>query len=245
MAPSLWLAETFSTSSLKLLNRIQRNLTGSRNSTSSTKFVFFRPIGKPKWPTGLWLAETFLTSSLNPLNEIQWNFTGSKISMWLLYQVCIFQADQKKQDGRPGLWFAETFSTFSLKPRSEFAKTWQEARNQRPLLSLVFFGLIRKTRLPPQPLISWEFFSETTEWKFFWLAENSSLKPLNESFSNLTGSKISTSFISVWKNKMAALASYWLRIFLILLWNRLTEFAETWQEARTQHPLQSLCFSDQ
>ena len=49
--PGLWLAETFSTSALKLLNKIQRNLTGRRISTSSTKFVFFRPIGKTKWPS--------------------------------------------------------------------------------------------------------------------------------------------------------------------------------------------------
>ena len=32
--------------------------------------------------------------------------------------------------------------------------------------------------------------------------------------------------------------------FRLLLWNRLTEFNETWQEGRTQHPLPSLCFSD-
>ena len=46
----LRLAETFSTSPLKLLNRIQRNLIGSKISTSSTKFVFFGPIGKTRWP---------------------------------------------------------------------------------------------------------------------------------------------------------------------------------------------------
>ena len=45
------------------------------------------------------------------------------------------------------------------------------------------------------------------------------------------------------KNKMAALASDWLRHFRLLLWNRWTEFNETWQEARSQRPLQSLCFS--
>ena len=45
----LWLAETFSTSPLKPLNEIQRNLTGSKISTSSTK-VFFGPIGKTRWP---------------------------------------------------------------------------------------------------------------------------------------------------------------------------------------------------
>ena len=48
--PGLWLAETFSTSSLKSLNGIQENLTGSKVSTSSTKLVFFGPIGKKRWP---------------------------------------------------------------------------------------------------------------------------------------------------------------------------------------------------
>ena len=45
------------------------------------------------------------------------------------------------------------------------------------------------------------------------------------------------------KNKMAALASDWLRHIRLLLWSRWTEFNETWQEARSQLPLPSLCFS--
>ena len=48
--PCLWLAEIFSTSSLKPLNRIQQNLTGSKILTPSTKFVFFGSIGKTRWP---------------------------------------------------------------------------------------------------------------------------------------------------------------------------------------------------
>ena len=41
---------------------------------------------------------------------------------------------------------------------------------------------------------------------------------------------------------MAALASDWLRHFGLLLWNRWTEFKETWQEARSQRSLPSFCF---
>ena len=41
------------------------------------------------------------------------------------------------------------------------------------------------------------------------------------------------------KTKMAALTSDWLRYFRLLLWNCWTEFSETWQEARPQHPLPS------
>ena len=45
----LWLAETFSISPLKPLNGIQWNLTGSKISTSSTKFLFFRAYWKTRW----------------------------------------------------------------------------------------------------------------------------------------------------------------------------------------------------
>ena len=45
------------------------------------------------------------------------------------------------------------------------------------------------------------------------------------------------------KNQMAALASDWLRHFRLLLWNHRTKFNKTWQEARSQRPLPSLCFS--
>ena len=49
--PGLWLAETFSTSPLKPLNGLQRNLTGRNISTSSTKFVLFGLIEKTRWQT--------------------------------------------------------------------------------------------------------------------------------------------------------------------------------------------------
>ena len=187
--PGFWLADTFSTSSLKLLNRIQRNLTGSKISTSSTKFVFFagrfeKQDGRP----GLWLAETFSTSSLKPLNRIQRNLTGSKIST--------------------------SFTKF------------------------VFFGPIRKTRWPPWPLIGWDifdFFSETAERN---LTKLDRMQDLNVLYQVCV-------FRANRKNKMAALSSDWLRHFRLLLWNHWTEFNETWQEARSQRPLLSLCFSGQ
>ena len=78
--PGLWLAETFSTSSLKPQNRIHWNYTVSKISTPSTKFVFFVLIGKTRCRPCVWLAETFSTSHLKLRNGIQRNLTRSKIS---------------------------------------------------------------------------------------------------------------------------------------------------------------------
>ena len=79
--PGLYLAENFSTFPLKPLNEIQWNVTGSKISTSSTKFVFFGPIGKTRWPPWPLMTETFSTS-LKRLNGLQRNLTGSKISKY-------------------------------------------------------------------------------------------------------------------------------------------------------------------
>ena len=128
----------------------------------------------------------FLTSALKPLNWIQQNLIGSKIS---------------------------TSST-----------------------KFVFFGPIGKTRWPPWPLIGWDifnFFSETAEWNSRKLDRKQDLNPY----------QVCGFFWADRKNKMATLASDWLRHFRLLLWNHWTEFKETWHEARSQRLLPSLCFS--
>ena len=104
--PGLWLVETFSTS-LKPLNGIQRNLTGSKISTSSTKFVFFGPIGKTRWPPWPLIGWDIFDTFSEMLNRIQRNLTGSKISM--SSTKIVFSGRSEKQDGGPGLWLAETF----------------------------------------------------------------------------------------------------------------------------------------
>ena len=185
--PGLWLAETFSTSPLKPLNRIQRNLTQSKNTMSSTKFVFFGPIRKTRWPPWPLIGWDIFDFS-SETTEQNSTKLGRKQHLNVLYQVLCFSGRWEKQDGRPGLWLAETFSSSSLKPLNGFQR-------------------------------------------------------------NLTGSNISTSptkfcvFCADRKNKMAALASDWLRHFQLLLWNHWMEFNGTWQEATSQRPLPSLCFS--
>ena len=233
--PGLWLAETFSTSSLKPLNGIQRNLTGCKISMSSTKFVFFRVYRKNKMAAlaSDWLRHfrLLLWNRWTEFNET-WQEARSKR---LLPSLCYWGRSQK-QDGRPGLWLAETFSTSSLKSLNGIQRNLTGSKICKSSTKFVFFGLIGKTRSSPQPLICWDifdFFSETAE-------RNSTKLDWKEDLNVLYQVCV---FRAENKNKMAALASDLLRHFRLLLWNRWTEFNEIWQEARSQRPLPSLCFS--
>ena len=85
----LWLAETFSTSPLKLLNRIQRHLTGSKISMSATKFVFFGPIGKTRWSPWLLIGWDIFHFSSETANQNSTKL-DSKKDFNVLYQVCVF-----------------------------------------------------------------------------------------------------------------------------------------------------------
>ena len=64
----------------KLLNGLERNLTGSKYSSSSPKFVFSGRSKIKMAALDLWLAEPFSTLSLQTLSWIVWNLTGSKYS---------------------------------------------------------------------------------------------------------------------------------------------------------------------
>ena len=170
---------TFSTSPLKPLNRIQRNLTGSKNSKSSTKFVFFGPIGKtrwPPWPLIGWDIFDFFSKTT------EWNSTKleRKQDLNVLYQVCVFRADRKnKLDALAVDWLTH-FRLLLWNRWKKFNETWQEAWSQHPLPSLCFSGRSEKQVGRPG----------------FGLGETfstSPLKPLNRIQGNVTGSKISTS----------------------------------------------------
>ena len=243
-----------------------KNLTESKISMSSTKCVFFGPIRKirwPPWPLIGWDIFDF-SSVTTKRNSTK---LDRKQHLNVLYQVFVFRAEAEKQDGRPGLWsklgrkqdfnvlyqvcafcadrknkmatlasdLLRYFRLLLWNRWMEFNKSWQEARCKRPLPSLCILGRSGKKQDGRLGI---------------WLAETfltSPLNPLNGIQWNLTGSKISTSstkfcaYCADRKNKMAALASDWLRHFRLLLSNRWTEFKETWQEARSQHPLPILC----
>ena len=117
---------------------------------------------------------------------------------------------------------------------TEFNETWQEARSQR-LLPICVFRADRKNKMAVLP----------SDWLNHFRLLHCKLDGIQQ---NLTGCKISTPstkfvFSGRSEKQVAILASDWLRHFRLLLWNRLTEFNETWQEARSQRPLSSLYFS--
>ena len=226
--PGLWLAETFSTSPL---NGIQRNFTGSKISMSSTKFVFFGPIRKTRWPPWPLIGwDIFHFSS----ETAEWNSTklNRKQDLNVLYQVCVFRADRKNKMADLASDWLWHFRLLLWNRWMELNETWQEARSQRPLPSLFFFGPIGKTRWPPWPLICCDIFYFSSERNSTKLDRKQDLNVLYQV----------CVFRADRKNKMAALASDWLRHFRLQLWNRWIEFNKTWQEARSQRPLPSLCF---
>ena len=181
--PGLWLAETFSTSPLKPLNGIQRNLTGSKISTSSTKFVFFGPIGKTRWPP--WsLIDWDIFDFYPDIAERNSKNFNKKQDLNVLFQVCVTRADRKNKMAALASDWLKHFGLLPWNCRTEFNETWQEARSQHPLPSLCFFGRSEKQDGCPG----------------LWLAETfstSPLKLLNGIQRNLTRSKISMSSTKV------------------------------------------------
>ena len=140
--PGIWLAETFSTSSLKPLNGIQRNLTGSKISTPSTKFVFFKPIGKRRWlPRPLICWDMFNFSS--EMDERNSTKLDRKQDNNVLHQVCVFWADRKNKMATLASDWLRHFRLLWNR-WMEFNETWEEARSQRPLPTLCFWGRSEK-----------------------------------------------------------------------------------------------------
>ena len=176
--PGLWLAEIFSTSPLKPLNGNQRNLTGSKISVSSTKFVFFRPIGKTKWPPLPLICWDIFNFSSETAERNSTKLDRNQ-DLNILYQVCVLLANLKNKMASLASDWLKHFRLLLWNRWTEFNKTGQEAWSQRPLPSLCFSGQAEKQDGHPG----------------LWLAETfstSPLKPLNGIQWNLTGSKIST-----------------------------------------------------
>ena len=100
--PSLWLAETFSTSLLKLLNGIQRNLTGSKISTPNVPYQVC-----DFWADGKNKMAALASDWLRFFRLLLWNHVRNstkldkKHDINVLYQVC-FLGQLVNINGCPG-----------------------------------------------------------------------------------------------------------------------------------------------
>ena len=122
-----WLRH-FSTSPLKPLNGIQRNLTGSNISTSSTKFVFLgRSEKQDAAPASDWLRHFRL---------LFWNRWTEFDKTWQK-SLCFSGRSENKMAALASDWL-RNFRLLLSNRWKEFNETWQEARSQRPLPSLCF-----------------------------------------------------------------------------------------------------------
>ena len=319
----LWLAETFSTPPLKLLYGIQKKI-GRKISITSTKFVFFRPIGKITWPPRP-LIGWDIFDFFSEIAERNSMTLDRKPDLNVLFQVCVFRADQKnKMTTLASDWRRQ----FRLLLWKDFNETWHDASSKRPLPSLCFwadrknkmasdwrrhitllwnrwtestkldrkqdlnvtdhvcvFRADRKNKIAAPPLICWgilDFSSETAErnsTKSDWKQDRNVLYQVCVFWANWDKNEIANKAsdwlkhfrLLLWnccseiktldkkqdlnvlhqvcvyradrKNKIAAPAPDWLRHFRLFVWLCWTEFNETWQKARYQRPLPSLCFS--
>ena len=175
----LWLAEIFSPSPLKPLNRIQRNLTGSKILMSSTKFVFFLAIGKtrwPPWPLIGWDIFDFSSESAER-NSMK---LDRKQDLKVLYQVCVVFGPIGKTRWPPWPLIGWDVFDFSSETAEQNSTKLDRKQDLNVLYQFCVFWADRKKNGRPG----------------LWLAETfstSPLKPLNGIHKNLTGSKISTS----------------------------------------------------
>ena len=162
--PGLSLAETFSTSPLKPLNGIQRNSTGSKILMSSTKFVFFGPIGKTRWPPWPLIGWDIFDFFSETAERNSRNLTGSKISTSSTKFVFFGPIGKTRWPPWPLIGW-DIFDFFS-ETAERNSRNLTGSKISTSSTKFVFFGPIGKTRWPPWPLIGWDifdFFSETAE----------------------------------------------------------------------------------
>ena len=152
------LLKHFSTSSPQPSNVFWRHLTGSKSSTHSIEFLFFRADQKSKIAAlaSDWL-EHFSTSSPQPLNGFWRNLTWSKSSTPSIKFVFFVPIRNPRWPPWPLIGW-NIFRLLLHNRRMYFDDTWQEASPQHTLSSFCFFVLIRNLRLPPWPLIGLNIF---------------------------------------------------------------------------------------
>ena len=211
---SYWL-KYFSTSSPQPLNGFWRNLTGSKSSTPSIKFVFFLCRSEiQEGHPGLWLAETFFDLFST---TVEWILTklDRKQILNTLYQVCIFRADRKSKMAALASDWLKHYSTSSPQLLNGFWGNLMEAIPQSPL-SILCFSCNSEIELAET---FFDFFSPTAEWVLMKLDRKQVLNALYQ---------VCVFLVPIRNPRWQPWPLIGLNIFRLLLHNRWMDFNETW-----------------
>ena len=226
---------TFSTSPLKRLNRIKQNLTGSKISTPSTKFVFFGPIGKTRWPPWSLIGWAILDFS-SETTEGNSTKLDRKQDLNVLYQVCVFRADPKNKMAALASDWRDIFD-FSSETAERNSTKLNKKQDLNVLYQVCVFRANRKNKMTALADSS-KRLHIVLRCKIcdpLGLLLILVIPPKGRGRDERTRKML-------FENKMAALASDWLWHFRLLLLNCWTEFNKSWQETRSHCPLPSLFF---
>ena len=208
----------FSTFSPQPLNGFWRNLTGSKSLTPSIKFLFFVPIGNPRWPPwpliGWNIFRLLLRNRWMDFDET-WQ---EAIPQRPLSSLC-FSCRSEIQDGHPGRWLDETFFVFFSTTAEWILTKLDRKQVLNTLYQVCVFRADRKSKMA----------ALASDWlKHF---STSSPPPLNGFWRNLTGNKSSTSstkfFVPIGNPRWTPWPLVGWNIFRILLHNRWIDFDET------------------
>ena len=171
--PSLWLAETFSTSSLKQWTEFNETWQEAR-SPSPLPGLCFSGWSVKRWPPWL-LIGWDIFDFFSEIAERNSTKLDRKQTLNDLYQVCVFRADRNNKMVALAYDWLRNFRLLLCNRWTEFNETWQETRSKRLLPILCYLGRSQKQ----------------DGRHGLWLAEaflTSSLKSLNGIQRNLTGS---------------------------------------------------------
>ena len=149
LLPNIFCLKSFQ----KWLYRFKWNLTESKYSTCSTKFVhvLLGSVCPQRWHPSFWLTYMFQTFPLQLINAFQQNLTGSNRNVF--YQVCISQADLSSKIAPWLLIDWEIFSLCSVTSQWIWRKLGRKQVLDVPFKFVLFCQTV-KARLPPWSMIS-------------------------------------------------------------------------------------------
>ena len=207
------------------------NLTRSKISTSSTKFVFFGPIGKTRAAAASDWPRHFRILLWNRRTEFHETWQEARSQRFLL-SCCFSGRSRKKMNAPASDWLRRTFSTSHLKAPDEQNSTKLDRKQELNGLSyqICVFRANRKKIMAARPLI-------------FYFSESAKISTEVDRKQDINVLYQVCGFLGSIGKQDGHPASDWLKHFRLLLWNSWAEFNETWQEARPQRILLSYCFS--